>query len=217
MAIHPIVIAGNPVLTTPTEPVDLSAGITDELRELIFDMFETLRASHGVGLSANQIGVNKRLFVINCPDVEAGHGTVISSEEIHKRSGRPGWSASGENRIACVINPELTIQNPPEGEITMIRDMEGCLSVPGAHFPVDRADWAQVTGVDENGQPITLSGYGFFAKCLQHEVGHLDGHLYTEYVPIFLRPKVKRLFRNRQWTEPGNSWTPGIDPDPFGN
>ena len=215
MTVHPIVIAGDPVLTTPTEPVDLSQGITDDLRELIFDMFDTLRASNGVGLSANQIGINKRLFVINCPDVELARDAEMPVEEFHRRSGRPGWSADGQNRIACVINPELTIDNPPDGEVRMMREYEGCLSVPGASFAVDRADWAQVTGMDENAQPIKLSGYGFFAKCLQHEVGHLDGHLYTEFVPLFARPKVKRLFKNKKWTEPGRTWMPGVDPDPF--
>lgn len=214
MTVRPIVIAGDPVLHHPTLPVDLTEGVTPDLMDLIVDMFDTLRASGGVGLSANQIGVNKRIFVINCPDVERGGGEMMTPEQISARSGRPGWSASGENRIAAVINPVLTTEND-EGTASTYRDWEGCLSVPGAHFQLDRWDWAKVTGVDENNQPITLSGYGFFAKCLQHEVGHLDGHLYTDHVPAFTRPKVKRLFRNRGWTEAGHSWMPGVDPDPF--
>lgn len=215
MAVRPIVIAGDPVLHTPTEPVDLREGITAELRALITDMVDTLAASGGVGLSANQIGVNKRLFVIDCPDTDLPGGQPMPADMIAARAGTPGWSENGENRIACVINPILTVDTPPEEEAVLLRDNEGCLSVPGARFDLDRYDWAQVTGVDEQGEPITLSGYGFFARCLQHEVGHLDGHLYTEFVPVFARPKVKRLFRNRGWNEAGRSWLPGVDPDPF--
>ena len=215
MTVRPIVIAGDPVLHHPTEMVDLGGGVTKELHRLIKDMYDTLAASGGVGLSANQIGVGKRIFVIDCPDTDLPLGKEMTPDMIRERAGRPGWSKNGMNRIACVINPVLTVGNPPNGEPVMMREGEGCLSVPGAQFALDRYDWAQVTGTDAKGQPITLEGYGFFAKCLQHEVGHLDGHLYTEFVPVFARPKVKRLFRNRKWNQPGQSWMPGVDPDPF--
>ena len=215
MTVRPIVIAGDPVLHNPTELVDLSAGVTPELRTLIADMVDTLAASGGVGLSANQIGVGKRLFVIDCPDTDLPEGAPMPPEMIATRAGKPGWSSDGVNQVACVINPVLTVDNPPNGRQILMREGEGCLSVPGVQFALDRYDWAQVTGFNEQGKPITLSGYGFFAKCLQHEVGHLDGHLYTEFVPVFARPKVKRVFKNRKWAQPGRTWMPGVDPDPF--
>ena len=199
MTVRPIVIAGDPVLHNPTELVDLSAGVTPELRTLIADMVDTLAASGGVGLSANQIGVGKRLFVIDCPDTDLPEGAPMPPEMIATRAGKPGWSSDGVNQVACVINPVLTVDNPPNGRQILMREGEGCLSVPGVQFALDRYDWAQVTGFNEQGKPITLSGYGFFAKCLQHEVGHLDGHLYTEFVPVFadlsLNPVTREVYR----------------------
>ena len=189
MTVRPIVIAGDPVLHNPTELVDLSAGVTPELRTLIADMVDTLAASGGVGLSANQIGVGKRLFVIDCPDTDLPEGAPMPPEMIATRAGKPGWSSDGVNQVACVINPVLTVDNPPNGRQILMREGEGCLSVPGVQFALDRYDWAQVTGFNEQGKPITLSGYGLFAKCLQHEVGHLDGHLIPSSCPFLRVPR----------------------------
>src|SRR5699024_12213704 len=83
-------------------------------------------------------------------------------------------------RRSTVINPVLETSEIPETMPDEYEDEEGCLSVPGYSFPTGRADWARVTGIDENGEPVTIEGYGFFARCLQHEVGHLDGLLYSD-------------------------------------
>ena len=116
MTIRPIVIHGDPVLHNPTEPVT-EAIDSPELQELIADMHETMDAAHGVGLAANQIGVNKRLFVYHCPDTDGPNGTELPD---------------GGMRRGCVINPVLETSEIPE---TMPADDgsedEGCLSVPG--------------------------------------------------------------------------------------
>ena len=74
-----------------------------------------------------------------------------------------------------------------------------------------------VTGTDEHGNPVTIEGYGFFARCLQHEVGHLDGFLYTDVLTGRWKRMAKKTIKANSWTEPGRTWMPGVDPDPFGH
>ncbi|MCX6480868.1 MAG: peptide deformylase, partial [Mycobacterium sp.] len=158
MAVRPIVILGDPVLHTPTTPVPVGAdgALPDDLGPLITDMYETMDAANGVGLAANQIGVGLRLFVYDCADErgQAGH------------------------RRGVVVNPVLETSEIPETMPDPETDDEGCLSVPGESFPCGRAQWARVTGLDADGNPVELEGNGLFARMLQHETGHLDGFLY---------------------------------------
>ncbi|WP_260619966.1 peptide deformylase [Corynebacterium anserum] len=208
--IMPIVIAGDPVLHNPTEPVELSAGqVSDELRELIANMYVTMDRAHGVGLAANQVGVNKRLFVYNCPDIEGPSGQHLSEDQIAANG--------GPIRRGCVINPVLETSEIPETMPREDADDEGCLSVPGYSYPTGRGDWARVTGVDENGEPVSIEGYGFFARCLQHEVGHLDGFLYTDMLIGRYKRAAKKALKAEGWNQPGNTWIPGVDKDPFGH
>ena len=190
MTIRPIVIHGDPVLHEPTREVTQPV---EELAELIADMHETMDAAHGVGLAANQIGVPLRLFVYHCPDGD-------------------------QMRRGTVINPVLETSEIPktmpadDGE-----DDEGCLSVPGYSWPTGRADWAKVTGLDEHGNEIEVEGTGFFARCLQHETGHLDGFLYTDVLTGRYKKEAKRVIRDNGWKEAGHTWLPGTDEDPFGH
>lgn len=200
MTIRAIVIHGDPVLHNPTEPVTETPA---ELAELIADMHETMDVANGVGLAANQIGVNKRLFVYHCPDTDGPDGTE---------------KPDGGMRRGTVVNPVLETSEIP---VTMPDDDgtsdEACLSVPGESFPTGRADWAKVTGTDENGDPVEIEGYGFFARCLQHEVGHLDGYVYTDTLIGRNKRAAKKTIKANGWTEPGQTWMPGEDEDPFGH
>ena len=202
MSIRPIVIHGDPVLHNPTQPVDEDLQ-SPEFQQLIEDMYETMEAANGVGLAANQIGVNKRVFVYHCPDTDGPDGTE---------------KEAGEMRRGCVINPALETSEIPE---TMPRDDgsddEGCLSVPGESFPTGRADWARVTGTNEKGEDVSIEGYGFFARCLQHETGHLDGYVYTDVLTGRYKREAKKTIKKNGWTEPGLAWMPGEDDDPFGH
>ena len=150
MAVHPIRIIGDPVLHNPTRPVE---AFDDELRTLVEDMFETMAAANGVGLAANQIGVDLRVFVYDCPDDE------------------------GTYHRGVVVNPQLETSEVPQTMPDPDDDWEGCLSVPGESYPTGRARWAKVTGSDVDGKPIEVEGTGFFARCLQHETDHLDGYI----------------------------------------
>jgi peptide deformylase len=197
MAVRPIVITGDPVLHTPTSPVPVGpdGALPSDLSGLIADMYDTMAAANGVGLAANQIGAGLRVFVYDCAD-ERGRAS---------------------RRRGVVVNPVLETSEIPETMPDPETDDEGCLSVPGESFPCGRAQWARVTGLDADGNPVELEGTGLFARMLQHETGHLDGLLYTDRLIGRWARAAKRAVRSHGWGVPGLSWTPGEVPDPFGH
>jgi peptide deformylase len=148
---RPITVVGNPVLHRPCRVVTEFDG---ELAQLVDDMFASQRAAEGVGLAANQIGVELRVFVYDCPDED------------------------GVRHVGHVVNPVLD-DLPVERRVLDDSD-EGCLSVPGAYAELPRPDYAVVRGQDTHGSPIAVRGTGYFARCLQHETDHLNGHLYID-------------------------------------
>jgi peptide deformylase len=154
---RPIVTYGSdPVLHRPCTPVtEFGAG----LRRLVLDMFASMTEADGVGLAANQIGVDARVFVIDCPD------------------------ARGEDVVGYVVSPQLTVLEPHEGEPAEEVTEEGCLSVPGPYAELPRAFRARVDGVDVKGDPVTIETTGMAARCLQHEVDHLNGTVYVDLLP----------------------------------
>ena len=190
MTIHPIVICGDPVLTQPTVPVTT---FDDDLAAFVEDLFETNTAANGAGLAANQVGDTRRVFIYDCPDDE------------------------GVRRRGHVVNPVLETSGVPETMPDPDDDYEGCLSVPGENFPTGRADWAKVTGVDVHGDPVSVEGTGFFARCLQHETDHLDGHLYLDRLVGRNARAARKAVKANGWTVPGLTWMPGVDEDPFGH
>jgi peptide deformylase len=187
MTVHPIRIVGDPVLHNPTRPVE---EFDESLRTLTEDMFATLAAANGVGLAANQIGVDLQVFVYDCPD-------------------------GGTRRRGLVVNPVLETSPRPETVPDPEDDLEGCLSVPGESFPTGRADWAKVTGQDLDGSPIDVAGTGYFARCLQHETDHLDGLLYLSRLVGRYAKDSKRALKRHGWGVPGLSWDPAVSADPF--
>jgi peptide deformylase len=188
MAIHLIRVVGDPVLSTPTRPV---TEFDEGLRTLVADMYETMAAANGVGLAANQIGVDLRVFVYDCPDDQ------------------------GNRFKGVVVNPKLETSDRPEGMPDPDDDFEGCLSVPGETYPTGRADWAKVTGIDEQGEAVEVEGTGFFARCLQHETDHLDGLLYLDRLVGRNAKAAKKMLKRNGWGVPGLSWDPAVEPDPF--
>ncbi|WP_367132980.1 peptide deformylase [Saccharothrix sp. HUAS TT1] len=188
MAVHPIRIAGDPVLHTPTRPVEV---FDEALRTLVDDMYETMAAANGVGLAANQIGVDLRLFVYDCPDDQ------------------------GVRHRGVVVNPVLETSEVPLGMPDPDDDFEGCLSAPGESYPTGRAARAKVTGSDGDGKPVEVEGTGFFARCLQHETDHLDGLIYLDRLVGRHKRASKRMLKANGWGVPGLSWDPATSEDPF--
>lgn len=133
------------------------------LADLIDDMFASMYAANGVGLAANQISVDAQIFVYDCPD------------------------ADGVRQKGHVVNPVITARSDELDDGT-----EGCLSVPGPRASVPRSTVTTVTGVDLTGEPITVTGTGYFARCLQHETDHLNGTLYVDLLPTTQRDGLLR-------------------------
>ena len=181
MAVRPIRIVGDPVLSTPTRRV---REVDDELRTLVADMFDTMAAAHGVGLAANQVGVDLRVFVYDCPDEE------------------------GRRARGVVVNPVIETSARPEGMPDPEDDDEGCLSVPAEQFPTGRAEWARVTGTDLDGAPVVVEGTGFLARCLQHETDHLDGLLYLDRLVGRNQRAARKAVKRNGWGVPGLAWDP---------
>lgn len=151
---RPILTYGsNPVLHRPCAPV---TEFGEPLRRLLLDMFASMEAADGVGLAANQIGVGTRVFVIDCPD------------------------AQGEDVVGYVVNPTLPVPEPVGDEPVEEVVEEGCLSVPGPYAELPRAFRARVDGVDLAGQPVSIEATGMAARCLQHEMDHLEGTVYVD-------------------------------------
>ncbi len=157
---RPILYYGTPVLHAPCRTV---TEFGDSLRELVDDMFASMYAADGVGLAANQIGVDLRVFVFDCPD------------------------ASGTNQVGKIVNPTLVEADGPR---ELDEDDEGCLSVPGEHAELARAAVAAVQGVDLDNNPVRFTGDGMLARCFQHETDHLGGLLYVDRLPKRLRKKL---------------------------
>jgi len=164
MAVREILTHPNPRLRVVAEPVEI---IDDEVRALVDDMAETMYAAPGIGLAAPQIGVSRRIFVVDV----AGEGEPA--------------------RLLTFINPRIVSR---EGAIAW---EEGCLSFPGVHEEVQRAERVTVQAYDRDGNPFEAEAEGLFAVALQHENDHLDGVLLIDHVSYFKRRHIERDLRKR--------------------
>jgi peptide deformylase len=162
---------GEPILERAAEPV--TEFDSAELEELITDMWETMYASKGVGLAAPQIGVAKRISVI---DISVGED---------------------ESKKIVIINPEISSK---EGSQT---GEEGCLSIPGFREPLTRANKVTVQARNEKGEAIELTGDELLARAFQHEIDHLNGVLFIAHLSALkrdiIRRKIKKLQKAGEW------------------
>ena len=142
-----ILLYPDPFLARKAAPV---GAVADRIRALIRDMFETMYAAEGVGLAATQVGVGKRVVVLDVSPVD---------ETIPPMA---------------VVNPEIVSRKGS------VMGVEGCLSVPGVQGEVCRAETVEVRGMDEQGNPLRIRAAGILSRALQHEIDHLDGILFIE-------------------------------------
>jgi peptide deformylase len=170
MPVVPIRKYGDPVLRAPSEPV---SDFDSSFRKLLKDMLDTMYAAPGIGLAANQIGVSRRVAVI---DLSVG-------EE--------------PDRVIVMVNPEITERR---GENT---EEEGCLSVPDFTEMVSRPNWVRVKFLDQDGKPQQLEADGLLARAVFHEVDHLNGKLYLDYLRGLKKErilkKIRRLAKAGEW------------------
>jgi peptide deformylase len=158
MAVLEILEFPDPRLRTKARPV---TQVTDETRQLIDDMFDTMYDAPGIGLAATQVNVHQRILVID-----------VSEER---------------NQPEVFINPEITVLDPELGSYD-----EGCLSVPGFYETVNRPSRIEVTALDRNGESFTRELTGLLGICLQHEIDHLEGKLFVDYLSPLKRQRIRR-------------------------
>lgn len=157
MAILEILEFPDPRLRTQAQPVET---VTDEMRTLIDNMFETMYQAPGIGLAATQVNVHQRIVVIDVSD--------------------------DNNEPLVFINPEVTVLEGPEQDYD-----EGCLSVPGFYETVSRPTNIRVRALDRDGQPFEMEPEGLLAVCIQHELDHLNGKLFVDYISPLKRKRIR--------------------------
>lgn len=170
--VYPIVKYGDPVLEREAE--DITEFDTPELHKFIDDMFESMYAAKGVGLAAPQIGVSKKISVID--------------------------TSNGEDPAAklVLINPVIVKNDGKQnGE-------EGCLSIPGFREQVRRAKRVTLRAQNIKGEPFEMNGEDLLARALQHETDHLYGRLYISHISVLkrdlIRRRVRKLAKAGEWT-----------------
>jgi peptide deformylase len=159
-------VLGDPILRQSTVPVQ---EITDELRSLVADMFETMHHARGIGLAAPQVGRTERLAVIEI---------------------------DGESLV--VINPEIV-----ETSSGKAKAEEGCLSIPDIYADVERPKDVVVRAMDLDGNTYEVQATELLARCLQHEIDHLDGKLFLDYLSVLKRTAALTKWRLTQDKYPG--------------
>jgi peptide deformylase len=168
--IREIVKYPDPILQKPTEPV---TEFNDELRSLVDDMFESMYAAQGIGLAAPQIGISKRLTVIDL-----------------------SFKKNPEEKIV-LINPEIIHKEGKQNE------EEGCLSLPEIREKVSRAESVRVRAQDVTGKWFEIDGEELLARAFQHEIDHLEGILFIFRVSALKRDlllrKIRKMQKNGEW------------------
>ncbi len=148
--LRPILTYPDPFLLRKASPV---AKADERTRDLVRDMFETMYASSGIGLAAPQLGVGKRVIVVDVSPVEK------------------------EIAPLALVNPEIVERKG------LVEGTEGCLSIPGVEGVVPRAESVLVRGLDPQGMPVQVRAEGLLSRALQHEIDHLDGILFIDRIP----------------------------------
>lgn len=160
--IYPIVKFGNPVLEKPSERVTV---FDDELKKLVEDMFESMYAARGVGLAAPQIGIPRRIAVVDVTFKEDPDAKLV------------------------LINPEIIHKEGRHAQ------SEGCLSIPDFRENVTRAQLVTIRAQDLTGKVFEKTGDDLLARAFQHETDHLNGKLYISHISALKRDLIKRKIR----------------------
>ena len=156
MAIRKILTEPDPFLRQKSKDIEI---VDNEIRNLMDDMLDTMYAAPGIGLAAIQVGIPKRIIVID-----------LSKEE--------------EKKPLYFVNPKIILKSDSNATYE-----EGCLSVPGQFAEIDRPDKCHVNYLDYNGKQQEIKAEGLLATCIQHEIDHLEGILFIDYLS-----KLKKSF-----------------------
>jgi len=159
VAVRPIVIFGDPVLREVSQPID---EINREIEDLVSDLMDTLKEAKGLGLTANQIGVAKRLFIVD-----------LSAIDINET-------------LRVFINPEIIETSEEEIELE-----EGCLSFPDLYLKITRPGRVKIRALDLNGETFEITAEGMAARAMLHEFDHVEGKLFIDRVSPLTRTMIK--------------------------
>ncbi len=163
MALLNILHYPDPRLRTQAQPVD---EVSDEIRQLIKDMFETMYDAPGIGLAATQVNVHQQVIVIDVSD--------------------------NRDQPLALINPEIIDHSGME------EMEEGCLSVPGIYEKVQRADKIRIRALNEQGEAFEMDADDLLAVCIQHEMDHLQGKLFVDYLSEMKRQRIRKKLEKQQ-------------------
>ena len=163
MALLSILEYPDPRLHVVAEPINV---VNEEIRRLVRDMAETMYAAPGVGLAATQVGIHKRLIIIDISDAH--------------------------EQLNVMINPRILERS---GQAML---EEGCLSVPGVFEKVARAERVKVRALNADGVDVEIEAQGLLAVCIQHEMDHLDGKVFVEYLSRLKRQRILARIRKQQ-------------------
>ena len=170
MALRQILTEPNEVLRQKSLPVDK---VDKELQILMYDMLETMYAAPGIGLAAIQVGVPKRIIVLDIEQKE------------------------GKKNPLYFINPEIIKKSE-----NLSTYEEGCLSVPGQFAEIDRPDRCHIKYLDYNGEKKEINAEGMLATCIQHEMDHLEGILFIDYLSKLKKSMIiKKLSKQKRAIE----------------
>ena len=159
MSILEIRVLGDPILREETKPVEY---VTDEIRTLVKNMFDTMYLAKGIGLAAPQVGRSECIAV-----VDVDHNPLV------------------------LVNPEIL-----ELSSSKAKAEEGCLSIPDVYGDVERPATVRVRAMDLNGKTFEVEATELFGRCLQHEIDHLHGKLFVDYLSV-----LKRRSAMAKWTK----------------
>ncbi|MCW5729160.1 MAG: peptide deformylase [Alphaproteobacteria bacterium] len=173
MALLPIIHAPDPRLKVKSARVDT---VDDGLRRLMDDMLETMYAAPGIGLAAIQVGVPKRVIVIDVAREDEPRAPLF------------------------LVNPEIVAASDEDATYE-----EGCLSLPGQFADVARPAWVEITYLDRAGAPRRQRAEGLLATCVQHEMDHLEGILFVDHISALKRNMIlRRLLKQRRQQSVGD-------------
>ena len=165
MTIRKILTEPDPFLRQKSKDIEI---VDNEIRNLMDDMLDTMYAAPGIGLAAIQVGIPKRIIVID-----------LSKEE--------------EKKPLYFVNPKIILKSDSNATYE-----EGCLSVPGQFAEIDRPDKCHVNYLDYNGKQQEIKAEGLLATCIQHEIDHLEGILFIDYLSKLKKSMIiKKLSKNK--------------------
>ena len=170
MALREIKILGDPVLRVPAKEI---LDFDEEIQNLARDMLDTMYGASGIGLAGPQIGVSKRMIVLDLGDAD-----------------------EGEVGPVALVNPRVVDSSKKTD-----RAPEGCLSIPGMEEVVERPADVRVEGFTPQGEPISFEAEGLFSRALQHEIDHLDGILFIDRLTPLKRRLAVRKWQKSQLEE----------------